>query len=69
MIENRTVLKVSTVERVYELHVDPASPLPEILQVLEMMKNYCEKLLQERTAQKEKLDAQEPQKEVEKKEE
>lgn len=59
MIKNRTVLQVATVERVYELHVDPASPLPEVLQVLEMMKNYCEKTLQESTAEKDKIAAEE----------
>jgi len=54
MIKQKTVIEVIKDERVYQLSVSPESPLGEVYDVLNQMRNYIiDRIEQERKAQSE----------------
>lgn len=61
MIKQKTVIEVVKDERVYQLSVAPESPLGEVYDVLNQMRNYIiERIEQERKAQHEVKEEEAP---------
>jgi len=52
MLKNKTALEITMNDRVYSLHVDPASPLGELHDVLSAMKAFVVQKINEANSEK-----------------
>ena len=61
MIKNKSVFEIKVGERIYQFQCDPDSPLAEVNDVLNIMKNHVSKIIQDAMeAQKSKQPEEEP---------